>query len=223
VSGDGRNRYRVPDARYKSGYRLTPEGIRARRKWKLLILAWIVLVFIGAFIPHAGVLPLLGTVGLIGYGVYRYRVNHTSLPPSTTPPTLPTAPLPASYRFNAPPGWPPPPAGWTPAPDWQPDPAWPPPPPGWQLWVPASPTGERRKRQTIPQGIKVAVAARDQGRCRCQSGVTCHGYPGICGSTEDPHYDHIIPWAKGGADTVANLQILCGPCNRRKGADYIPV
>jgi uncharacterized protein DUF4190 len=40
------------------------------------------------------------------------------------------------YRFNPPPGWPPPPEGWVPAPGWQPDPAWPPVPDGWQLWVP---------------------------------------------------------------------------------------
>lgn len=38
-------------------------------------------------------------------------------------------------RFNPPPNWPAPPAGWTPPPDWRPDPSWPPPPAGWQLWV----------------------------------------------------------------------------------------
>ncbi len=38
-------------------------------------------------------------------------------------------------RFNAPPGWPPPPAGWMPSPDWQPDPSWPPAPEGWQFWI----------------------------------------------------------------------------------------
>jgi hypothetical protein len=38
-------------------------------------------------------------------------------------------------RYNPPPGWPPPPPGFTPKPGWQPDPSWPPPPPGWQLWV----------------------------------------------------------------------------------------
>jgi hypothetical protein len=38
-------------------------------------------------------------------------------------------------RFNPAPGWPPPPEGWKPQPDWQPDPSWPPAPPGWQLWV----------------------------------------------------------------------------------------
>lgn len=38
-------------------------------------------------------------------------------------------------RFNAPPGWPQPPAGWVPPAGWKPDPAWPEPPPGWQLWI----------------------------------------------------------------------------------------
>lgn len=38
-------------------------------------------------------------------------------------------------RFNSPPGWPQPPAGWTPPPGWKPDPSWPEPPPGWQLWL----------------------------------------------------------------------------------------
>src|SRR5690625_1308902 len=39
------------------------------------------------------------------------------------------------YRYNSPPGWPPPPEGWTPPPGWQPDPSWPPAPAGWQFWV----------------------------------------------------------------------------------------
>lgn len=38
-------------------------------------------------------------------------------------------------RFNPPPNWPAPPAGWTPPPEWLPDPSWGPPPEGWQLWV----------------------------------------------------------------------------------------
>jgi len=45
-------------------------------------------------------------------------------------------------RFNSPPGWPQPPAGWAPPPGWKPDPSWPEPPEGWQLWVDESaPTG----------------------------------------------------------------------------------
>src|SRR5579863_10003128 len=39
-----------------------------------------------------------------------------------------------AMRFNPPPNWPPPPAGW------QPDPSWPPEPPGWQLWVDDTPS-----------------------------------------------------------------------------------
>lgn len=39
------------------------------------------------------------------------------------------------WRFHAPPGWPPPPSGWTPPPGWRPDPVWPPAPPGWQFWI----------------------------------------------------------------------------------------
>jgi hypothetical protein len=39
------------------------------------------------------------------------------------------------YRFNAPPGWPPPPPGWVPPEGWVPDPGLPPAPAGWQWWI----------------------------------------------------------------------------------------
>lgn len=87
------------------------------------------------------------------------------------------------------------------------------------LDVPA-PLGERRARRCIPQAIKVAVAARDQGRCQCTA-YPCHGGPGFCWSTEEPQFDHVIPWSQNGADTVANVIVKCGRCNRRKGARYI--
>ena len=39
-----------------------------------------------------------------------------------------------------------------------------------------------------------------------------------CSTTEDLQIDHILPWSRGGTNDPANLQILCGPCNRSKGA-----
>lgn len=65
------------------------------------------------------------------------------------------------------------------------------------------PTGERHSRY-IPNDVKAAVMRRDMGRCQ------------RCGSTEDIQYDHVHPWSKGGTATVRNIQLLCGPCNRRK-------
>lgn len=50
------------------------------------------------------------------------------------------------------------------------------------------------------------MSARDGGRCR------------QCGSTAQLHFDHVIPISRGGANTVANIQLLCGACNRAKGA-----
>lgn len=81
-------------------------------------------------------------------------------------------------------------------------------PSGPRLDIP-EPVGERHRR-SIPQDVKIAVSARDHGRCR------------QCGSTEQLHFDHVIPVSKGGANTVANIQLLCGPCNRTKGARLMP-
>jgi hypothetical protein len=69
----------------------------------------------------------------------------------------------------------------------------------------AGAVGERHAR-LIPQDVKVAVVIRDKGKCV------------ECGSSADLHYDHKIPWSRGGTNTVNNIQLLCGRCNRRKGA-----
>ncbi|MBT0772057.1 hypothetical protein KIH74_24150 [Kineosporia sp. J2-2] len=51
-----------------------------------------------------------------------------------------------SVRFNPPPNWPQPPAGWTPPPGWKPDPEWPPAPPDWPFWVPSGEAVHARRR-----------------------------------------------------------------------------
>ncbi len=48
--------------------------------------------------------------------------------------TVPAQPSPA-HAFNPPPGWPEPPAGWVPLPQWTPPADWPEPPAGWVFWT----------------------------------------------------------------------------------------
>lgn len=42
----------------------------------------------------------------------------------------------------------------------------------------------------------------------------------ICGSFYKTCVDHIIPLALGGTDEEGNLQVLCEPCNLRKGGRW---
>jgi len=65
---------------------------------------------------------------------------------------------------------------------------------------------QKSRRQAIPQDVKIAVWQRDGGRCV------------ECDAADELEFDHIIPLAMGGANTFRNLQLLCGTCNRRKGA-----
>ncbi|HTD08258.1 MAG TPA: HNH endonuclease signature motif containing protein [Solirubrobacteraceae bacterium] len=69
----------------------------------------------------------------------------------------------------------------------------------------ASASPAKRKREPIPKDVRLAVWARDEGRCV------------ECGSDFDIQYDHIIPFSMGGASTVENLQLLCARCNQTKG------
>jgi len=60
-------------------------------------------------------------------------------------------------------------------------------------------------RRIIPTKVKLEVWKRDGGRCV------------QCGTTDDLHFDHIIPWSKGGSSNTAdNIQLLCGKHNLEK-------
>jgi 5-methylcytosine-specific restriction endonuclease McrA len=38
-----------------------------------------------------------------------------------------------------------------------------------------------------------------------------------CGATDRLTFDHITPWSHGGKTELANLRVLCQPCNSRRG------
>lgn len=57
----------------------------------------------------------------------------------------------------------------------------------------------------IPTHVKLEVWKRDGGRCI------------RCGSSENLHFDHIIPFSKGGTSLIAtNIQLLCARHNLEK-------
>ena len=61
----------------------------------------------------------------------------------------------------------------------------------------------------IPGEVQREVYERDKGECR------------ICGSKDNLHFDHILPYSKGGSSKVAtNIQLLCARHNLQKGAKF---
>ena len=64
------------------------------------------------------------------------------------------------------------------------------------------------KRRAWPKGLKEHLVRRQRNRC-----VYCgRRYSAPC-----LDIDHMDPVAYGGSNDPRNLQVLCGPCNRRKG------
>jgi hypothetical protein len=62
-------------------------------------------------------------------------------------------------------------------------------------------------RRIIPSRVKLEVWLRDAGKCV------------KCGATDELHFDHIIPFSRGGASiTVDNVQLLCARHNLAKSA-----
>lgn len=71
------------------------------------------------------------------------------------------------------------------------------------LNLPAQPDAARRR--VIPTSVKLEVWKRDGGRCV------------VCGATDELHFDHIVPYSKGGTSLVAeNIQLLCARHNIQK-------
>jgi hypothetical protein len=67
---------------------------------------------------------------------------------------------------------------------------------------------ERQPRRGWQKGTKEALAARQNGRCM------------YCGFKDDLAHmdiDHKTPHARNGGTNLANLQLLCHPCNLLKG------
>jgi hypothetical protein len=57
----------------------------------------------------------------------------------------------------------------------------------------------------IPTSVKLEVWSRDKGQCV------------ICGNKDNLHFDHIIPYSRGGSSLVAeNVQLLCARHNLAK-------
>ena len=64
----------------------------------------------------------------------------------------------------------------------------------------------------IPTHVKVEVWRRDDGKCV------------LCGSTQNLHYDHEIPFSKGGSSmTAENVRLLCAKHNLEKSDKIMSV
>jgi 5-methylcytosine-specific restriction endonuclease McrA len=61
------------------------------------------------------------------------------------------------------------------------------------------------RRRVIPTAVRLAVWKRDGGKCV------------ECVANDELHFDHDLPWSKGGASiTEANVQLLCARHNLQK-------
>ncbi|MBY0537989.1 HNH endonuclease [Patescibacteria group bacterium] len=66
---------------------------------------------------------------------------------------------------------------------------------------------EYTHERMIPAHVKVEVWKRDGGKCT------------TCGAGDGLHYDHVLPYSKGGrSDDAKNIQLLCARHNLEKGA-----
>ena len=66
---------------------------------------------------------------------------------------------------------------------------------------------DMHRRRLIPSSVKQEVWKRDRGKCV------------KCGAADELHFDHVVPFSKGGTSlTPANVQLLCARHNLQKSA-----
>jgi len=64
---------------------------------------------------------------------------------------------------------------------------------------------DAQRRRLIPTSVKLEVWKRDGGKCA------------RCGAEDELHFDHILPFSKGGTSlTSTNVQLLCARHNLAK-------
>ena len=69
-----------------------------------------------------------------------------------------------------------------------------------------SPALHPGRRRIIPTSVKLAVWQRDGGKCV------------VCDATDELHFDHDLPYSKGGTSiTEDNVQLMCARHNLEKG------
>ena len=75
--------------------------------------------------------------------------------------------------------------------------------------VPQRPAAAPDRSRHIPAATRDAIFARDKGRC------TYIGRTGKrCDATHNLQIDHVVPYARCGANTVDNLRVLCAKHNK---------
>jgi len=71
-----------------------------------------------------------------------------------------------------------------------------------------------RKRRAIMRGVEATLTRQDVSEITAQQKHRC----AWCSSKSKLTVDHITPLARGGHHVRSNIQMLCAPCNAKKGA-----